>query len=51
MLLLFGVCAKQNCLVDTTSGERQVNGEGQISHCSSREVLSLQLDVKQWYQL
>jgi hypothetical protein len=42
-LLLFGVCGTRRGHVDATSDERQLNGEGQISHYNNRKVACLRL--------
>jgi hypothetical protein len=39
MLLFFGACDKWSSNVDTTSHERQVNGEDQISHCNNKDFV------------
>jgi hypothetical protein len=41
--LFFGACGKQSGHVDATSGERQLNVEGQIRHYSDKEILCLWL--------
>jgi hypothetical protein len=43
MLLFFGTYGKWSGHVYAVNGERQMNGEGQISHCNNREVPCLQV--------
>jgi hypothetical protein len=45
MPLFFCVCSKQSGHVDTTSDEKRLNDEGQITHYKNRDVLRLQLLV------
>jgi hypothetical protein len=42
-VLSFGVCCKLGSYVDATSGQRQLNDKGQISHYKNRNILFLLL--------